>query len=216
MEEYARPAEPGFSLVVHGWLRRCWNPRCVSRRINFLAKRRRRRRRRAPRLRERGRAKPRLRPRVVERVLAAGVRTRGEHSHEHGAERHAPPTSLCRGGECAYVRVKSGPPIDSEQLRAGLDRPVSPFLLRHPRRPRGAPRHPASWRCSPFRPYVVLCVCIRKMNALLPRGEWSCHDVLPSSFFEIYHYRYSIRPPIWISVCLFAGLALLYRCVSLG
>lgn len=25
--EYARPAEPGFSLVVHGWLRRRWNPR---------------------------------------------------------------------------------------------------------------------------------------------------------------------------------------------
>jgi len=74
-EEYARPAEPGFSLVVHGWLRRRWNPRCVSRRINFLAKRRRRRRRRASRMRERNSAKPRLRPRVVKRVLATGVRT---------------------------------------------------------------------------------------------------------------------------------------------
>lgn len=131
-EEYARPAEPGFSLVVHGWLRRCWNPRCVSRRINFLAKRR-RRRRRAPRLRERDRAKPRLRPRVAERVLATYECTYvEEHSYTRRMERHAPPTSLRRGGERAYVRVKSGPPIDSEQLRVGLDRPVSPFLLGTP------------------------------------------------------------------------------------
>lgn len=153
-------------------------------------------------------------PRVVKRVLATRYTYVDEaHSHTHAkrSDTH-PPASPCRGGECAYVRVKSGPPIDSEQLRAGPDRPVSPF-------PPGAPRRPASRRCSPFLrslPRVcVLCVCIRRMNALLLRGGRSCHDSVPS-FFEIYRYRYSIRPPIWISVCLFAGLAVPYRCVLLG
>lgn len=144
------------------------------------------------------------------------------HTHTTDAQRHAPPpTSLRRGGECAYVRVKSGPPIDSEQLRAGLDRPVLPLppcppTLRHPSAP--PRRGVASPLSSPSCMYMcALCVCIRKMNALPLRGRRSCHArcSLPP-FFEIYRYRYSIRPPIWISVCLFAGLTLLCTVFLLG
>jgi len=131
---------------------------------SISSRKRRRRRRRARRVRERDRAKPRLRLRVVKRVLATCVRTRAAVLTLTRTERHAPPTSSCCGGECAYVRVKSGPPIDSEQLRVGPDRPVSPLSssgAAPPRHPRPSPsplsaRRSASRRCSPFRP----CMCV--------------------------------------------------------
>lgn len=93
--------------------------------------------------------------------LAAGVRTRkSTHTRMAGATRTLPPTSLCRGGECAYVRVKSGPPIDSEQLRAGLDRPVSPFLL--------PPARPRVVALSPLPALRVCCLCMHSQDERTP------------------------------------------------
>lgn len=54
------------------------------------------------------------------------------------------------GGERAYVRVKSGPPIDSEQPRAGPDRP-DPATPRVPLLPRRRP---------PFRGVVPFSICV--------------------------------------------------------
>lgn len=121
-------------------------------------------------------------PRVVKRVLGTGVRTwRSAPSHARERSNTHPPTSPCRGGECAYVRAKSGPPIDSEQLRAGPDRPVSPFT---PLLPPTPPRRPPTPRVATLFPRVcVLCVCIRRMNALL-RGGRSCHDGVPFLLFR--------------------------------
>lgn len=125
---------------------------------SISSRKRRRRRRRAPRVRERDRAKPRLRLRVVKRVLATCVRARAVLTPTR-TERHAPPTSSCCGGECAYVRVKSGPPIDSEQLRVGPDRPVSPF------RPRDPPPRPPTLRVAALFSLPSLHVCFVCMHS---------------------------------------------------
>lgn len=119
--------------------------------------------------------------RVCSRLGCTYIRVRAKdgHAHTHGAAR-TPDGAATRGRMCVYVRVKSGPPIDSEQPRVGPDRPVSPVHVF----PAPATPQQASFPFSSACVYMYIYTPSHRMNALMLQRQAVLSQCISILFFQ--------------------------------